>query len=92
MQGRIPSLAGGGGRTGYKCVLAQVLHEKKSLPFLFSRGYVLSERKLRKFGEVDFSIKPKSAKTLRATKNLEVLKDVEKNLDRYDNGASCSIL
>jgi len=71
MQGRVMILAGGGGHTGYVCALAQVLHEKVSFSFLVSEGDVLSERKLRKFGEVDLLIEPRSAKTSRVTKKCK---------------------
>lgn len=68
MQGRIPILAGGGGRTGYKCVLAETLHGRLSVPFLLPKGDVPKEKKMHEPDEVDFLIKPKSTKTLRATR------------------------
>ena len=63
VHGRVLILAGGGGHTGYAYALAQALHEKVSLSFLVPEGDVLSERRLRKFGEVDFLIKPRGPET-----------------------------
>jgi len=55
--------AGGGGHTGYGYALAQRLHEKVSLCFLVPEGDVLSQKRLSKFGSVDFLLKPRGAKT-----------------------------
>ena len=63
MHGRVLILAGGGGHTGYSYALAQALHEKVSLSFLVPEGDTLSERRLRKFGEVGFLIQPRGPKT-----------------------------
>ncbi len=63
MQGRVLILAGGGGHTGIACALAQALHEKVSLTFLAPEGDVLSERRLSKFGKVQFLVKPRGPKT-----------------------------
>lgn len=56
-------LAGGGGHTGYAYALAQALHEKAPLSFLAPEGDTLSERRLSKFGEVKFLIKPRGPTT-----------------------------
>ena len=71
MQGRIMIVAGVGGHTGYACALAQALHEKISFSFLVSERDVLSERKLCKFGEINFLIEPQSPKTSRTTKKCQ---------------------
>lgn len=63
MQGRVLILAAGGGHTGYAYALAQALHEKVFLFFLAPEGDALSERRLSKFGEVEFLIKPRGPKT-----------------------------
>jgi len=63
MQGRVLILAGGGGHTGYAYALAQTLHDKVSLSFLVPKGDTLSERRLSRFGKVDFLIKPRGPKT-----------------------------
>jgi UDP-N-acetylglucosamine:LPS N-acetylglucosamine transferase len=63
VHGRVLILAGGGGHTGYAYALAQALHGKVSLSFLAPKGDVLSERRLSKFGKVDFLIKPRGPKT-----------------------------
>ena len=63
MQGRVLILAGGGGHTGIAYALAQALHKKVSLSFLAPEGDALSERRLSKFGEVQFLIKPRGPKT-----------------------------
>jgi len=61
---RVLILAGGGGHTGYAYALAQALHERGApLSFLAPEGDALSERKLRKFGEVRFLIKPRGPTT-----------------------------
>ena len=56
-------LAGGGGHTGYGYALAQRLYGKASLHFLVPKGDVLSKKRLSKFGNVDFLLKPREAKT-----------------------------
>ena len=56
-------LAGGGGHTGYGYALAQRLYGKASLRFLVPEGDVLSQKRLSKFGEVDFLLKPRGAET-----------------------------
>ncbi|KPV62968.1 MAG: undecaprenyldiphospho-muramoylpentapeptide beta-N- acetylglucosaminyltransferase [Candidatus Bathyarchaeota archaeon BA2] len=63
MQGRVLILAGGGGHTGYAYALAQALYGKVSLSFLVPEGDTLSERRLSRFGKVDFLIKPRGPKT-----------------------------
>ena len=63
MQGRVLILAGGGGHTGYGYALAEALHKRVSLSFLVPRGDTLSERRLSKFGKVQFLIKPRGPKT-----------------------------
>jgi len=56
-------LAGGGGHTGYSYALAQALYGEASLSFLIPGGDSLSEKRLSKFGKVDFFIKPRGPKT-----------------------------
>lgn len=63
MQRRTLILAGGGGHTGYAYALAQALHGKAPLSFLVPEGDFLSAKKLRKFGKVEFLIKPRGPKT-----------------------------
>ncbi len=63
MHGRVLILAAGGGHTGYASALAQALHGRVSLSFLVPEGDALSERRLSKFGEVGFLIKPRGPKT-----------------------------
>lgn len=56
-------LAGGGGHTGYGYALAQRLYGRASLHFFVPEGDVLSQKRLSKFGNVDFLLKPREAKT-----------------------------
>jgi UDP-N-acetylglucosamine:LPS N-acetylglucosamine transferase len=56
-------LAGGGGHTGIAYALAQVLHNKVFLSFLAPEGDTLSERRLSRFGKVQFLVKPRGPKT-----------------------------
>jgi UDP-N-acetylglucosamine:LPS N-acetylglucosamine transferase len=56
-------LAGGGGHTGYGYALAQRLYGKADLHFLVPEGDILSQKKLSKFGTIDFLLKPRGAKT-----------------------------
>jgi len=56
-------LAGGGGHTGYAFALAQALHGEASLSFLVPEGDTLSEKRLRKLGEIEFLVKPRGPKT-----------------------------
>jgi len=56
-------LAGGGGHTGYGYALAQRLYGRVSLNFLVPKGDILSQKRLSKFGSVDFLLKPRGAKT-----------------------------
>ena len=63
MHGRILILAAGGGHTGYAYALAQALHGKVFLFFLAPEGDALTERRLSKFGKVEFLIKPRGPKT-----------------------------
>jgi len=56
-------LAGGGGHTGYGYALAQRLYGGASLYFLVPEGDVLSQKRLSKFGGVDFLLKARGAKT-----------------------------
>jgi len=55
--------AGGGGHTGYGYALAQRLYDKVSLRFLVPEGDVLSQERLSRFGNVEFLLKPRGAKT-----------------------------
>ncbi|MCW4021119.1 MAG: hypothetical protein NWF14_07835 [Candidatus Bathyarchaeota archaeon] len=63
MAHKILILAGGGGHTGYAYALAQALHGRADLHFLVPEGDELSEKRLSKFGGVDFLIKPRELKT-----------------------------
>jgi UDP-N-acetylglucosamine--N-acetylmuramyl-(pentapeptide) pyrophosphoryl-undecaprenol N-acetylglucosamine transferase len=63
VHGHVLILAGGGGHTGYAYALAQALHGRVSLSFLAPEGDALSERRLSKFGKVEFLIKPRGPKT-----------------------------
>ncbi len=63
MQRRVLILAGGGGHTGYAYALAQALHKRVSLSFLVPEGDCLSERRLARFGRVQFLVKPRGPKT-----------------------------
>jgi len=61
--GRVLILVGGGGHSGYAYALAQALHKKMALSFLVPDGDTLSKRRLSKFGNVKFLIKPRGPKT-----------------------------
>jgi len=63
VQGRVLILAGGGGHTGYGYALAEALHKRVSLSFIVPEGDALSKRRMSKFGEVKFLIKPRGPKT-----------------------------
>jgi len=64
MPKKVLILAGGGGHTGYAYALAQVLSERGcSLFFFVPEGDSLSAKRLRKFGKVDFLVKPREPKT-----------------------------
>ncbi|MGD8543844.1 MAG: glycosyltransferase [Candidatus Bathyarchaeota archaeon] len=63
MQGRVLILAGGGGHTGIAYALAQPLHKKTSLSFLAPKEDSWSEKRLSKFGKVQYLIKPRGPKT-----------------------------
>ena len=56
-------LAGGGGHTGYGYALAQSLFGRACLHFLVPSGDALSQKRLSKFGCVDFLLKGRGAKT-----------------------------
>jgi UDP-N-acetylglucosamine--N-acetylmuramyl-(pentapeptide) pyrophosphoryl-undecaprenol N-acetylglucosamine transferase len=56
-------LAGGGGHTGFAYALAQRLEDKASMLFLIPEGDTLSHKRLSKFGNVDYLLKPRGAKT-----------------------------
>jgi UDP-N-acetylglucosamine:LPS N-acetylglucosamine transferase len=56
-------LAGGGGHTGYGYALAQRLYGRVNLNFLVPHGDFLSQKRLSKFGDVNFLLKPREAKT-----------------------------
>ena len=60
---RILILAGGGGHTGFGYALAQRLEDKASMDFLVPQGDTLSCKRLNRFGEVNYLIKPRGAKT-----------------------------
>jgi len=61
--GRVLILVGGGGHSGYAYALSQALYKKMQLSFLAAEGDILSERRLSKFGKVEFFIKPRGPKT-----------------------------
>jgi UDP-N-acetylglucosamine--N-acetylmuramyl-(pentapeptide) pyrophosphoryl-undecaprenol N-acetylglucosamine transferase len=63
VQRRVLILAGGGGHTGIAYALAQALHKKVSLSFLAPKEDSWSEKRLGKFGEVQFLIKGRGPKT-----------------------------
>ncbi|MCW4031474.1 MAG: hypothetical protein NWE80_03825 [Candidatus Bathyarchaeota archaeon] len=63
MVGSVLILVGGGGHSGYAYALAQALHKKMALSFLVPEGDKLSEKRLNKFGKVDFLTKPRGPKT-----------------------------
>ena len=63
MYGRVLILVGGGGHSGYAYALAQALHKKMTLSFIVPHGDTLSEKRLNKFGDVNFLIKPRGPKT-----------------------------
>lgn len=63
MSKNVMILAGGGGHTGYGYALAQRLYVRAALHFLVPEGDVLSQKRLSKFGAVDFLLKPRGAKT-----------------------------
>lgn len=63
MTGRVLILVGGGGHSGYAYALSQVLYKKAVLSFLVVKGDILSERRLKKFGKVNFFLKPRGPKT-----------------------------
>ena len=56
-------LAGGGGHTGFAYALAQRLENKASICFLIPEGDTSSNKRLRKFGKVDYILKSRGAKT-----------------------------
>jgi len=56
-------LAGGGGHTGFAYALAQRLEDKAFLSFFIPEGDQLSQKRLSKFGEVNYLPKPRGAKT-----------------------------
>lgn len=63
MRKQVLILAAGGGHTGYAYALAEALYSKVSLFFLVPEGDALSEKRLRRFGKVEFLIKPRGPKT-----------------------------
>jgi UDP-N-acetylglucosamine--N-acetylmuramyl-(pentapeptide) pyrophosphoryl-undecaprenol N-acetylglucosamine transferase len=63
VNGHVLILVGGGGHSGYAYALAQALHKKMTLSFLVPYGDALSEKRLRKFGNVKFLTKPRGPKT-----------------------------
>jgi UDP-N-acetylglucosamine--N-acetylmuramyl-(pentapeptide) pyrophosphoryl-undecaprenol N-acetylglucosamine transferase len=60
---RILILAGGGGHTGFAYSLAQRLKSRASVGFLVPQGDTLSYKRLNRFGDVDYLLKPWGAKT-----------------------------
>ncbi len=60
---RILILAGRGGHTAFGYALAQRLEGKASMAFLVPQGDTLSYKRLSRFGEVNYLLKPRGAKT-----------------------------
>ena len=60
---RILILAGGGGHTGFAYALAQRLEDRASVTFFLPEGDALSRKRLSRFGDVDYILKPRGAKT-----------------------------
>ncbi len=60
---RVLILAGGGGHTGFAYALAQRLEDKAFMLFLIPEGDTLSHKRLGKFGNVDYLLKSRGAKT-----------------------------
>lgn len=60
---RVLILAGGGGHTGFAYALAQRLEDKAFMLFLIPEGDTLSHKRLSKFGNVDYLLKSRGAKT-----------------------------
>ena len=56
-------LAGGGGHTGFAYALAQRLEDRASMTFLIPEGDTLSQKRLNRFGNIDYIPKPRGAKT-----------------------------
>jgi UDP-N-acetylglucosamine:LPS N-acetylglucosamine transferase len=59
-------LAGGGGHTGYGSALAEQLYKHVDLFFLIPEGDKISEKKLKKYGKVEYLVKPRGPKTSNA--------------------------
>ncbi|PVX25658.1 MAG: hypothetical protein CW716_07585 [Candidatus Bathyarchaeum sp.] len=60
---RVLILAGGGGHTGFAYALAQRLENRASMRFLIPEGDTSSQKRLSKFGKVDYILKSRGAKT-----------------------------
>jgi len=88
VQGRVLILAGGGGHTGYGYALAEALHKRVYLSFLVPKGDTLSERRLSRFGKVNFLTKPRGPKTPAHTFALQLTKafveSIGQNLKEFD--------
>ena len=85
MPRRVLILAGGGGHTGYAYALAQALQNEASLFFLVPEGDVLSERRLSRFGEVRFLIKPRGPKTSPHIFAVRLLKAFMSSVEHVSN-------
>ena len=83
--GHVLILAGGGGHTGYAYALAQALQKKVSLSFLVPKGDILSKRRLSKFGEVKFLIKPRGPKTPMHVFAVRLVKAFIDSFERVSN-------
>jgi len=79
---RVLILAGGGGHTGYGYALAQALEENASLSFLVPEGDILSEKKLSRFGEVNFLTKARGPKTPTHTFLIRLAKAFVASIER----------
>jgi UDP-N-acetylglucosamine--N-acetylmuramyl-(pentapeptide) pyrophosphoryl-undecaprenol N-acetylglucosamine transferase len=56
-------MAGGGGHTGFAYALAQRLEDRASMTFLIPEGDTLTQKRLNRFGNIDYIPKPRGAKT-----------------------------
>ncbi len=86
MSRRILILAGGGGHTGYGYALAQRLYGRAHLHFLVPEGDVLSQKRLSKFGYVDFLLKARGPKTPTSEFLPKLLRAFAKSYNKISRG------
>jgi len=79
-------VAGGGGHTGYAYALAQRLKCKASLRFLVPSDDALSYQRLSQFGEVNFLLKARGAKTPNHEFIPRLVKAFLESLNRVSGG------